>query len=476
MVLQRCQEKKLVLNWEKCHFMVKKGIILGHVVSSSGIEVDKAIVDLISSLPIPKSVKDIRSFLGHAGFYRRFIKDFSKLARPVTTLLSKDVPFVFDEACVAAFERLKDELTSAPIMQPPNWSLPFELMCDASDFSLGAVLGQKVEKKPHVISYASKTLHDAQLHYTTTEKELLTVVFALDKFRSYFIGSPIIVYTDHAALKHLLHKKDSKPRLIRWILLLQEFNLEIRDKKGCENVVADHLSRLTVTSDCDHIPISESFPDEQLFSISTSPWYADIVNFLVTDQLPNHWSKQERSKFMANVKFYSWDDPFLYKYCPDQVIHRCVPECEQISILSFCHNSACGGHFGSKKTAAKILQSGFYWPTLFRDAHQYCQACYNCQHSGRLSRRHMMPLTPILIVEIFDVWGIDFMGPFPSSHGFQYILVAVDYVSKWIEAIACRTNDHRVLVQFLKEHVFTRFGTSKAIISDGGKHFCNRVF
>ena len=335
LVLQRCEEKSLVLNWEKCHFMVQKGIVLGHVISQKGIEVDRAKVDLISSLPIPRSVKDIRSFLGHAGFYRRFIKDFSKIARPLTNLLSDDVPFLFDESCICAFARLKSELTSAPIIQPPNWSLPFEIMCDASDYAIGAVLGQRVNKVPHVISYASKTLNDAQLNYTTTEKELLAVVFSLEKFRSYLIGSRVIVYTDHAALRHLLNKKDSKPRLIRWILLLQEFNLEILDKKGTANVVADHLSRLTVEPSPLE-PISDSFPDEQLFSItSCPPWYADIVNFLVTEQLPSHWSKQDIHKFKATVKYYSWDDPYLFKYCQDQIIRRCVPEWDQLSILSF---------------------------------------------------------------------------------------------------------------------------------------------
>ena len=265
LVLQRCEEKSLVLNWDKCHFMVQKCIVLGHVISKKGIEVDRAKVDLISSLPIPRSVKDIRSFLGHASFYRRFIKEFSKIAQPFTNLLSDDVPFLFDESCICA-----SESTLAPIIQPPNWSLPFEIMCDASDYAIGAVLGQRVNKVPHVISYASKTLNDAQLNYTTTEKELLAVVFSLEKFRSYLIGSLVIVYTDHAALRHLLNKKDFKPRLIRWILLLQEFNLEILDKKGTANVVADHLSRLTVEPSPLE-PISDSFPDEQLFSITSCP-------------------------------------------------------------------------------------------------------------------------------------------------------------------------------------------------------------
>ncbi|CAN6697899.1 unnamed protein product [Malus baccata var. baccata] len=178
-----------------------------------------------------------------AEFYRRFIKDFSKIAQPLCRLLQKEVPFEFNEACEQAFNHLKNLLTTAPIITPPDWSIAFKLMCAASDYALGAVLGQQKNKLPHVIYYASRTLNDAQLNYSTTEKELLVVVFALDKFRSYLIGTKVVVFTDHTALKYLFTKKEAKPRLIRWMLLLQEFDIEIKDKKGSDNVVADHLSR-----------------------------------------------------------------------------------------------------------------------------------------------------------------------------------------------------------------------------------------
>ncbi|RVW76938.1 Uncharacterized protein K02A2.6 [Vitis vinifera] len=280
-VLHRCIEKDLVLNWEKCHFMVRQGIVLGHIISEKGIEVDKAKVELIVKLPSPTTVKGVRQFLGHAGSF-------------------------------------------------------------------------------------------------------------------------IIVFTDHSALKYLLTKQDAKARLIRWILLLQEFDLQIRDKKGVENVVADHLSR------SDH--------------------------------------------------------------------KKCVPEEEQQGILNHCHENACGGHFASQKTAMKVLQSGFTWPSLFKDAHIMCRSCDRCQRLGKLTKRNQMPMNPILIVELFDVWGIDFMGPFPMSFGNSYILVGVDYVSKWVEAIPCKQNDHRVVLKFLKENIFSRFGVPKAIISDGGTHFCNKPF
>ncbi|GJU23039.1 reverse transcriptase domain-containing protein [Tanacetum coccineum] len=210
-MLKRCEDTNLVLNWEKCHFMVKEGIVLGHKISKSGIEVDKAKVDVIAKLPHPTSVKGIRSFLGHAGFYRRFIQDFSKIARPMTHLLEKDTPFIFSKECVESFNILKKKLTEAPILVAPDWDLPFKIMCDASDYAVGAVLGQRKTKHFQPIHYASKTMTDAQAHYTTTEKELLAVVYAFEKFRPYLVLSKTIVYTDHSTLKYLLAKQDVKP-------------------------------------------------------------------------------------------------------------------------------------------------------------------------------------------------------------------------------------------------------------------------
>ncbi|GKD04980.1 reverse transcriptase domain-containing protein [Tanacetum coccineum] len=213
-MLVRCEETNLVLNKEKCHFMVKEGLVLGHKISGKGIEVDKVKIDVIAKLPYPSNVKGVRSFLGHTGFYRRFIKFFSMISKPMIQLSMKDVKFDFSKDCKKAFNKLKEKLTTAPIIISPDWIEPFELMCAASDFAVGAVLGQRIDKKFKPIYYASKTLNDAQAHYTTTEKEL-AVVFSFDKFHPYLILSKTIVYTDHSALKYLFNKQDAKPRLIR---------------------------------------------------------------------------------------------------------------------------------------------------------------------------------------------------------------------------------------------------------------------
>ncbi|GJR18015.1 reverse transcriptase domain-containing protein [Tanacetum coccineum] len=395
-MLQRCEDTNLCLNWEKSHVMVKEGIVLGHKISKNGIEVDKAKVDVITKLPHPTTVKGVRSFLGHA-----------------------------------AFNTLKKKLTEAPILIAPDWDLPFELMCDASDFAIGAVLGQRHEKHFKPIHYPSKTMNEAESHYITTEKEMLAVVYAFEKFRSYLILNKSIVYTDHSALKYLFAKKDSKARLLRWVLLLQEFDFNVIDTKGAENLKADHLSRLENPYEnvLDPKEVNEKFPLKTLHMVtfhgdSSTPWFADYANYHAGKFIVKGMLSQQKNKFFKDVKHCFWDDPFLFKICADQVIRRCVHGKEALDILKACHNGPIGRHHGVNLTAKK---------------------------------------------------GIDFMGPFPSSHGNKYILAAVDYLSKWVEASALPINDARVVVKFLKS-LFAQFGTPRAIISDHGTHFVNDQF
>nr|GFB22422.1 reverse transcriptase domain-containing protein [Tanacetum cinerariifolium] len=288
-------------------------------------------------------------------------------------------------------------------------------MCDASDFAIGDVLGQRIEKHFRPIHYASKTMNQAEANYTTTEKEMLAVVYAFEKFRSYLIMNKSIVYTDHSALKYLFAKKDVKARLLRWILLLQEFDFKVINTRGAENYATDHLSRLENPYEnvFDPKEINEAFPLETLNKIAHN-------------------------------------DP----------------------------STPCGptrGHYGASYIVKKVFDSGFYWPSIYKDAFELVKQCDSCQRQGKVSQRDEMPQNFIQICEIFDVWGIDFMCPFPSSKGNKYILVAVDYLSKWVEAKVLSTNDARVVVKFLKS-LFSWFGTPKAIISDRGTHFCNDQF
>ncbi|GJX52292.1 reverse transcriptase domain-containing protein [Tanacetum coccineum] len=434
-MLKRCEDTNLALNWEKSHFMVKEGIVLGHKISKKGIEVDKAKIDVIAKLPHPTTVKGIRSFLGHAGFYQRFIKDFSKISRPMTHLLEKNTPFIFSEECIQAFQTLKKKLTEALILVALDWDQPFELMCDASDFAIGAVLGQRIEKHFRPIHYASKTMTEAESNYTTTKKEMLAV-----------------------------------------------FDFKVIDTKGAENYAADHLSRLENPYEnvLDPKEINETFPLETLNMVTSrddnsTPWFANYANYYVRNFIIKGMTSQQKNKFFKDVKHYFWNDLYLFKTCAVQVIRRCVSSKEAFDILKACHSGPTGGHYGANYIAKKVFDLGFYWHTIYKDAYELVKNCDSCQRQGKISQRDEMPQNVIQVCEIFDVWGIDFMGPFSLSKENKYILVAVDYLSKWVEAKVLPTNDARVVVKFLKA-LFARFGTPRAIISDRGTHFCNDQF
>nr|GEW74086.1 reverse transcriptase domain-containing protein [Tanacetum cinerariifolium] len=319
-MLKRCEDTKLALNWEKSHFMVKEGIVLGHKISKKGIEVDKAKIKVISKLPHPTTVKGIR-----------------------------------------------------------------------------------------------------------------------------------------------------------------KFDFKVVDTKGTENYVADHLSRLENPYEnvFDPKEINESFPLETISKLAhhdqSTPWFAEFANYYAGKFIIKGMSTQQKHKFFKDVKHYFWDDPYLFKTYADQVILRCVAGQEAIDILIACHSGPTGGYYGANYTAKKVFDSGFYWLTIYKDAFELVKHCDSCQRQGKISQKDEMPQNAIQVCEIFDVWGIDFMGPFPNSKGNIYILVAVDYLLKWVEAKALPTNDARVVVKILKS-LFSRFGTPKAIISDRGTHFCNDQF
>ena len=219
----------------------------------------------------------------------------------------------------------------------------------------------------------------------------------------------------------------------------------------------------------DKTNVDDTFPDEHVLAASQDliPWFTDFANYLASDIVPSDLSFHQRKKFMYDVKKFIWDEPYLYRSCADRLIRRCVPECEMLSVLEACHSSPVGGHHSGIRTAHKILQCGYSWPTLHQDAHGFAKACDRCQRDGGISRKQELPLNPILVIELFDVWGIDFMGPFVSSHRMKYILVAVDYVSKWVEAIALANNEGKSVTAFLKKNIFSRFGTPRAILVMG---------
>ncbi|GKC36328.1 reverse transcriptase domain-containing protein [Tanacetum coccineum] len=229
-----------------------------------------------------------------------------------------------------------------------------------------------------------------------------------------------VVYTDHSALKYLFNKKDAKARLLRWVLLLQEFDFKVIDTKGAENYAADHLSRLENPYEnvFDPKEITETFPLETLNMVASHnnqniPWFADIANYHAGNFLIKGMSTQQKRKFFKDIKHYFWDDPYLFRTCADQIIRRCVFGQEALEILKACHEGPTGGHHSANITAQKVFDAGFYWPTIYKDAYELIKSCDACQRQGKISQRDEMPQNAIQVCEIFDVWGIDFMGPFP---------------------------------------------------------------
>ncbi|GJW49604.1 reverse transcriptase domain-containing protein [Tanacetum coccineum] len=294
----------------------------------------------------------------------RFIKDFSKISRPMTHLLEKNTPFIISDECIQAFQTLKKKLIEAPILIAPDWDLPFELMCDTSDFAIGAVLGQHHDKNFRPIHYASKIMTEAESHYTTTVKE--------------------------------------NARLLQWVLLLQEFTFKVIDTKGAENLAADHLSRLENPYEnvLDPKEINDTFPLEILNMVTfrgdlSTPWFADFANYHMGNFIVKGMSSQQKNTFFKDVKHYFWDDPYLFKICADQVIRRCVHGQEAIDILKACHNGPTGGHHGPNYTTKKVFASGFYWPTIYRDAYDLVKSCDFCQRQGKISQRDEMPQNSI---------------------------------------------------------------------------------
>eukprot|EP00253_Pinus_taeda_P007202 PITA_07202 len=372
-VLQRCIATRLCLSHEKCYMMMTEGLILGHYISAAGIQVDPAKIQILLLIPTPTTQTE-------------------------------------------AFKELKKLVSTAPVLQGPNWNLPFQISSDALDTTIGAVLGQEEDKKPYAIYYISKNLSSAELNYTLTEKEFLVVIHAVNKFRHYITGYSVVLYTDHSAIKYLANKPITNARITRWLILLQEFDITIKDRPGKENPVADFLSR--IPKSIETTAVEDQFPNEHLFAVAVrTPWYDDVTNYLAVGKLPKHLTPEECKQIVQKSTRFSWNGGHLFHTGVDMQIRRCIREDEIFDILKACHDGPCGGHFAEKRTAHKVLQTGYYWPTIFKDAKKFTQACDSCQRAGRPGQADEMPLRPQLVIDPFERWALDFAnGQVESSN------------------------------------------------------------
>ncbi|KAL3694641.1 hypothetical protein R1sor_008292 [Riccia sorocarpa] len=476
--LEKCRETQLSLHPEKCFFGVPEGILLGHRISERGIEVDWEKVKVIWELDPPKNLRELRGFLGHVGYYRRFIIAYAILAAALTALLKKDAEYKWQEEQQAAFEEMKKSLVSAPVLRAPDWSKTFHVYVDTSAFAIGTILSQKDGKgRDYPIYYASRQLSKSEKDFTTTERECLGMVYSCKKFRHYLLGYEFVFYVDHYALQHLVKKADLSGRIARWILLLQEFNYKVMTKKGSTHENADYLSRLH-TQDIEE-PLNDDFPDEELFQMSSfeSSRYYDIYRFLQTMECPEDFDAEKRV-FIRKAGPFEIKQGVLFKMGSDEVLRRCLEEHEVRRVIEFLHQEAAGGHYAMKNTVAKILEAGYWWPSMYKDTHLFIKSCDNCQRIGKPTATTQWPLVPILPLAPFEKWGIDFVGPIqPTTRQTRrrYILVATDYATKMVEAEATKKDDAVTVAQFLFTNIISRYGCPLGLVSDRGTHFLNNV-
>lgn len=462
-VLNRLTNAGLTLNKDKCHLCKPELRYLGYVVNAHGLSVDPDKVEAILKIPPPTSVREVRRVIGMASWYRRFVPNFSTIVSPLTSLLKKSKKFLWDDTCDRALRTIKEHLVSAPILTCPDFTLPFIIQTDASAFGLGAVLSQETVEGEKVISYISRSLTKNERNFTTTERECLAVLFAIEKFRPYVEGTRFTVITDHYSLKWLNSIKDPVGRIARWAVRLQQYDFEIRHRKGKDNVVPDALSRAVPVVDAIDAPI----PDEP-----QDPWYLRLRR-QVTEN-PRHYP------------LWRVTDDRLYKYVstpypdltPDMDSWKpVVPKEQRRSVIHQYHDLPTAGHGGVNKTVKRVAQH-CYWPKMRQDIAKYVRNCETCAHTKPEQRapRGLMGGHSI-ISRPWEVISTDIVGPLPrTARGYAFILVVADCFSKFPLMFPLRTATAAAVARHIEENVFLLFGAPKRIICDNGVQFRSRQF
>uniref|UniRef100_A0A1Y1K180 RNA-directed DNA polymerase n=2 Tax=Photinus pyralis TaxID=7054 RepID=A0A1Y1K180_PHOPY len=462
-VYRRLKEANLTVNIEKCDFCKSRLSYLGYVVDKDGLHTDPQKVEAISLYPKPKTVTDIKRFIGMCSWYRRFVYNFSTVIAPLSNLIkgkTKKQVVSWTREAEESFARIKSLLTSTPILSSPDFSKPFSLQCDASDFGLGCVLTQGDNDEETVIAYASRTLNKAERNYTVTERELLAVIFAIEKFRAYIEGTHFTVYTDHHALIWLHNIKEPAGRLARWSIKLSQFSFTIKHRKGKCNVVPDALSRAPL--EVNAIQVTENEFD---------PWYRKML-IKVTEHPQN---------------FPDWkvEDGLLFKYVPikhnilSNLIEwrRVVPKCARGEILRLCHDEPTSGHFGVTKTYHKLCEE-YYWPKMKADTKQYVRRCDICAASKSSNQLRPGLMGKEKKVDFpFQCLSIDLMGPFPKSpRGNTSLIVVCDWLTKFVVVKTLRTTTAKSIINFLENEVFLIYGVPQICMMDNGPQFISKDF
>jgi len=509
-----------------CYLFERKVAILGHVISEAGVEVQRKKVEVVKKWPQPRNLQDVRSFLGLCGYYRRFIDGFADLAAPLYDLTKKDVRFHWSEPQKAAFENLKERLTSAPVLAMPADDGQYLLDTDASDLGLGAVLSQIQDGEERVIAYASRTLSKSEKNYETTRKELLAVIYGLKQYRQYLLGRPIQIRTDHSALSWLRRTPEPLPQLARWLTFIEQFDYQVLHRAGTKHCNADGLSRrreadpeddaedkralhCRVTQSTESITETASKPsletvDEPSLDIESrrqaeqtavppSPWDAEslaaaqsadeeigpIVKLRLKDEKQPPIESLLTAAGSTKVYWSQWErlvirDGVVYRMQsgkrgkPD-TLQLLVPRLMREEAIKQCHAGMAGGHMGIRRTLDQV-QRRLYWLTWRGDTARYCRRCHECSsyHRGKLPRS--APLQPIIPGAPFERLSIDLTGPHcKSDRGHVWILTCTDPYTKWVEAFPLRNKEAETVAKVSVEQVISRFGCPISILSDRGK-------
>lgn len=453
-VLDRLVRAGLKVSREKCHFVRSSLKFLGYVVDRNGLHMDPEKIESMLGIPSPKNVKDVRSFVGTVSWYRRFIPNFASLVKPLTDLLKKDRKFHWSQECEESFRKAKECLVAAPILTCPDFSKPFVVQTDASDFGIGAVLTQEFEEGEKVVCYLSRSLNRNERNYSTTEKECLAVLWAIEKLRPYLEGVKFTVITDHHSLIWLSRLKDPVGRLARWAVRMQQFEFDIIHRKGKDHVVPDMLSR--------SVPVLAGISDQ-----TNDPWIEKMIGKIEKNPLSFPSWRVEQGKLFKFVK-------------PNHVVvHETnnewklvVSKSDRKKILELNHDHPLSGHMGVRKTFARIGEK-YYWPKMRSDIIRYVKNCKVCQSVKPINDKPAGLMTERKGVSCpWQMICVDLVGPLPkSSRGFVYILTVVDYFTKFPLLFPLRSATAKSVCKELEDNVFLLFGVPKFLVCDNGPQF-----
>ena len=472
-VLTALKDAGLKLKLKKCQFLRNELEFLGHRVTAEGIRMQQAKIEAIVQYPPPINVKGVRRFLGLIGYYRPFIQGFSSIAYPLNQLLRQDVPFHWEQDQQTAFEELKSKLMQDPILIYPDFNKEFYIACDASGYGLGAVLLQKGKLRLMPISFASRSLNDAEKRYSATERECLAIVWALKKFRHTILGFKVNILTDHRPLLDLFKKRafTNNQKFNRWFISVLEFGPNFQYIPGRFNTMADSLSRM---NEADNV-------SKGTYSFSFSCKLTDLDLDLVREEQQKDDQIREILGELLSDSDYQGDYQLIngsvYKRPVGQndCARLYVPATLRQEVLNLVHSHSLAGHPGLAKTC-KILTRNYFWRNCTVDAKEFISKCEVCnKHKGVVNRPAPLEKYPSDLFP-FEMVSMDTMGPFPTTqNNFRYILVFIDYLTRYTEVVPIRNRNAATVAEALKHRIITRHSCPKVLISDNALEFTSAL-